>query len=349
MNNQQPALAHIIISPWQQASRIAFWVLYAVVILTAAGWLVSNVRQIGPESQAVVFRMGKMVRIQESGLLLAWPQPFEQVIMLPSAGQMIERKGVLLVRTDQAKRADNNFTAQDDAMAGSGYLLTGDAGVVQLDMRVFYQVTDADDFVLQGEHVIPALDRLIEQSAVLVCASRDLDTILVARPELIDNNSQVAESREKLRLDLQTQINQRLAALKQQHAGLGIHIERVDVQSALPQNAVSAFNAVLTASQLAAQTIATAQNEAAQQSQEATQTADHILQVARAQASERLAKAHADTVIVNNLTKAKQQHEEIGLLLRLYRDKVSAILAKAKSVNTTSQDEASHLMIDGVK
>jgi regulator of protease activity HflC (stomatin/prohibitin superfamily) len=76
-------------------------------------------------------------------------------------------------------------TPLSDALAGSGYLLTGDAGVVQLDVRVFYKVTDPYAFVLQGEHVLPALDRLVTRSAVALTAARDLDTILVARPELI--------------------------------------------------------------------------------------------------------------------------------------------------------------------
>ncbi|AZS51088.1 protease modulator HflK [Entomomonas moraniae] len=349
MSNLLKQVKGKITSPWQQASRIAFLVLYGVVILTAIGWLLSNVRQIGPESRAVVFRMGEMVRVQDSGLLVAWPQPFEQVVILPSAGQMIEQKGELLVRSKQAQKVDSGYAFNNDATAGSGYLLTGDSGVVQLDIRAFYQVTDPYDFVLQGAHVIPALNRLIEHSAVEVCASRDLDTILVARPELIDNNSNVAESREKLRLDIQIQINKNLEALKQQNAGLGIRVERIDVQSSLPQNAVAAFNAVLTASQVAAQEVASAQNYAAQKSQEARQASDRILQVAHAQASERLAKAHTDTVIVHNLTKAKENHTDIGLLLRLYHDKVSAILAKAQSVNTVGEGDASHLIIDGAK
>ncbi len=60
-----------------------------------------------------------------------------------------------------------------DALAGSGYLLTGDAGVVQLDVRVFYKVTEPYAFVLQGEHVLPALDRLVTRSALALTAARD--------------------------------------------------------------------------------------------------------------------------------------------------------------------------------
>jgi hypothetical protein len=50
----------------------------------------------------------------------------------------------------QADRVASFATPLSDALAGSGYLLTGDAGVVQLDVRVFYKVTEPYAFVLQG-------------------------------------------------------------------------------------------------------------------------------------------------------------------------------------------------------
>ena len=68
---------------------------------------------------------------------------------------------------------------------------------------------------------------------------------------------------------------------------VGIDVVRVDVQASLPREAISAFNAVLTASQTAEQNVAKARTEAAQLLQTATQAADHTVQVARAQASER--------------------------------------------------------------
>ncbi len=165
----------------------------------------SNVRQIDPQNRAVVLHFGALDRIQNAGLLLAWPRPVEQVILLPAADRVLERRVENLLRSDAALQADRvaSFaTPVSDALAGSGYLLTGDAGVVQLDVRVFYKVTDPYAFVLQGEHVLPALDRLATRSAVALTAARDLDTILVARPELMGSDNQAAERRERLRGDL---------------------------------------------------------------------------------------------------------------------------------------------------
>lgn len=337
-------------SPWLQASRLAFLGLYVVTLLAALGWAVSNVRQIDPQNRAVVFHFGELDRVQNAGLLLAWPQPFEQVVLLPSADRVIERHVETLLRLPTALAADKvtSFaTPMSDALAGSGYLLTGDAGVVQLDVTAYYKVTDPREFVMQSEHVLPALDRLVNRSAVSLAASRDLDTILVARPELVGSDSQSAERRERLRGDLVQGINKRLEELTATGVGLGVEVVRVDVQSSLPAAAVNAFNAVLTASQQADQAVANARTDAEKQNQTANQQADRILQVAHAQASERLAKAQTDTAAVTGLAQSIQNKSDPGLLLRIYRERVPGILKQAGSVTTVDPHDDSRLIIQG--
>jgi regulator of protease activity HflC (stomatin/prohibitin superfamily) len=340
----------VVNSPWLQASRLAFLGLYAVTLLAALGWAVSNVREIDPQNRAVVFRFGELDRVQNAGLLLAWPQPFEQVVLLPSADRVIERHVETLLRSPTALAADKvtSFaTPMSDALAGSGYLLTGDAGVVQLDVTAYYKVTDPRAFVLQGEHVLPALDRLVNRSAVSLTAARDLDTILVARPELVGSDSQSAERRERLRGDLVQGINAQLGELTSTGVGLGVEVVRVDVQSSLPAAAVNAFNAVLTASQQADQAVANARTDAEKLNQTATQQADRTLQVAHAQASERLAKAQTDTAAVTGLAQSIQNKSDPGLLLRIYRERVPAILKQAGSVTTVDPRDDSRLIIQG--
>ncbi|WP_434675604.1 protease modulator HflK [Pseudomonas sp. D3-10] len=335
-------------SPWIQAGRLSFLALYAVTVLAALAWLFANVRQVAPQDRAMVLHFGALDRVQNAGLLWAWPRPVEQVILLPAADRVLERRVENLLRSDAALQADRvaSFASPvTDALAGSGYLLTGDAGVVQLDVRVFYKVTDPYAFVLQGEHVLPALDRLATRSAVALAAARDLDTILVARPELLGSDSQAAERRERLRGDLVQGINRRLADLAATGQGLGIEVVRVDVQSSLPGPAVEAFNAVLTASQQADKAVASARTEAEKQTQSARQEADRALQVAHAQAGERLAKASSDTASVFGL--AKTQGSDPQMPWRLYRERMPEILRRAGSVTTVDPKDDSRLIIQG--
>ncbi|MCR8933941.1 MULTISPECIES: protease modulator HflK [unclassified Pseudomonas] len=346
MTDDVPRGTQTLNGPWIQAGRLAFLALYAVTVLAALAWAFSNVRQIDPQNRAVVLHFGALDRIQNAGLLWAWPQPFEQVILLPAADRVIERRVENLLRSDEALKADRvaSFaTPLSDALAGSGYLLTGDAGVVQLDVRVFYKVSDPYDFVLQGNHVLPALDRLVTRSALALTAARDLDTILVARPELIGADSQAAERRERLRGDLVRAINQRLAELKAGGQGIGVEVARVDVQSSLPEPAVSAFNAVLTASQQADKAVANARTEAEKLTQTANEQADRTLQIAHAQAGERLARASADTATVASLAR----NADPQLLLRLYRERMPKILGQAGSVTTVNPKDDSRLIIQG--
>lgn len=120
---------------------------------------------------------------------------------------------------------------------------------------------------------------------------------------------------------------------------------RVDIQSSLPWSAVGAFNAVLTASQQAEQAVAKARNDAARRLQEATQAADRTLQMAEAAATERLSRAHADTATIVGLS----QQQDPQLLLRLYRERVPAILARAGSVTTVNGEDTGRMILQGPK
>ncbi len=328
---------------WFQAGRMAYLALFVLTLIAAASWLFSNVRQIEPDKRAVVMRFGAVSRTAGAGLLLAWPEPLEQVDILPAADRVIEHHVTALLRAETVPAWTNTGGEKSDAVAGAGYLLTGDAGVVQLDVQVYYVITDPVAFVLQGEHVLPALDRLTEHAAVAICASRDLDTILVARPEMVGNGNHIAERRERLRGDLRQGINQQLAALSAAGSSAGIEVRRVDVQSSLPPSAVDAFNAVLTASQQAEQNIASAGNEAARVHQDAVQSADRALQVSHAKASEQIARASTETATIVQL--ADDHSPE--LLWRLWRERMPAILTHAGGVTAVDPHDDAHLILPG--
>ncbi|QXZ81315.1 SPFH domain-containing protein [Rhizobium sp. L51/94] len=336
-------------APHMQAVRLAFMAMFGIMLIAAISWATSNIRQIPPQSRAVVMRFGALNRVQNAGLTLAWPQPFERVLLVPDAAQVIERKVEGLLRSPTADLVTSNTGLQSDAEAGSGYLLTADASAVHLDVRVFYRVTDPVAYVLQGAHVIPTLDRLATRSAVMVCASRDLDSILVARPELVAADSGVAERRERLRADLVIGINDGLRALATQGLGLGIEVERADVQSSLPASAIAAFDGVLTASQQAEQAIAAARNDAAKQNQAAAQAADLVVKLAQAQATERVGKARTDTATITGLATTQSSNSDPGLLQRLYRARIATILSQAGSIVTIDPRDDARLILQGVE
>jgi regulator of protease activity HflC (stomatin/prohibitin superfamily) len=343
-------------SPWLQAGGIAFLALYAVAILAAAGWLFSNLHEISPQNRAIVSRLGAFNRVKGAGLLMAWPRPFEEVILLPSAETILEQD--MKVQQPQAPSdarppsGDEDAAGRDpsilsDADASIGNRLTGDAGVVQMDVKAFYTVIDPYEYVLQKAHIAPALDRLINRSVVEVCASRDLDAILVARPELLGTSNELAEQRERLRGDVMQKINDYLAELHATGSGLGVQLKRVDLITTLHPDTVAAFDSVLTASQEVLQEIANARTEGERILQSANEEADRTIEIAQAKASERLAKAQADTADVLQLAEAMKGGLDAGLLPRMYRERITAILSKTTSLTMVNPHDDAHLIIQG--
>jgi regulator of protease activity HflC (stomatin/prohibitin superfamily) len=253
---------------WVQSVKIAFRFLFVVVVAIAAGWAVSNVRQVQPDSRAVVLRFGSIARQQGAGLLIAWPRPIEQVIMLPSADRQIEFRigrfdsaSIRLMDTKSqpiglaagpAADAIPGFDMSEDPRLNAGFLMTGDSSVVHMQATLFYQISDPVSYVIATDHVGPALERLFVASAVSVCAARDLDTILVARPEATrSSDDALGSNREQLRTDLMNAVNRRLEDLAKQGSGLGVTVSRVDLVAAIPSGAKSMFDRVLIVTQAA--------------------------------------------------------------------------------------------------
>ena len=149
---------------WAQSAKLAFRFLFLAVCLAAIGWSVSNFRQVPPESRAIVYRFGSIVRQQGAGLLMAWPRPIEQVVILPSEDRQIEFR-IDQFEPDSAVGGD--FMISDYARENTAFLLTGDASVVHLQATLLYQIIDPAAYILAAEHVGPALQRLFVASAVL--------------------------------------------------------------------------------------------------------------------------------------------------------------------------------------
>ena len=334
--------------PWGQSVETAFRFLFFAVCAIAVGWSVSNFRQVPADEQAVVLRFGTVARVEGAGLLLAWPRPIEQVILLPSPARQIAFH-ITRFDGDQAQSGDAtqaSFDLSTDPRQNSGFLLTGDSNVVHLQATLFYQITDPVAYMIADAHVKPAVERLFIASAVSICAGRDLDSILVARPE-VAARAQEASRRERLRADLVNAVNHRLDELAAQDAGLGIRVSRVDLAAAIPAGAKSAFDDVLTATQNAETDVAVSRTRAQISSQQANRQKDRILTDATARAEETVTDATARTAPIAALAQQSKDTSRAMLLSRLYYDRVGTLLKKAGSVETVDKNGGVRLILPG--
>jgi regulator of protease activity HflC (stomatin/prohibitin superfamily) len=234
-----------------------------------------------------------------------------------------------------------------DPRQNAGMLLTGDMSLVHLDATLFYRITDAKAYVLSADHVAPALERLFVASAVTVCSSRDLDAILVARPELETSAGTARAGRERLRTDLMNEVNRRLAALAKQGSSLGIVVGRVDLLPSIPGEAKTAFDSVLVAIQEAETKAAQARTQAEQMTQRANQEKDRVVTDADARAAEAVTNAKTRTATIDALAVGSQGLTGETLTSQIYADRIGGLFAKAAQVLTTDGNGGAHLILPG--
>jgi regulator of protease activity HflC (stomatin/prohibitin superfamily) len=333
---------------WTQIARVAFRFLFVAAGAVAVGWALSNVRQVAADTRAVVLRFGAIARAQGPGLLIAWPRPIEDVVIIPALDRQIEltAEGAnsLLATGVTPLFAEINRDPRNNA----AFLLTGDSGIVRLQATLFYQITDAAAYVVAADHVKPALQRLFAASAVAVCAGRDLDAILVARtPGESDADRLPRAKQERFRLDLVAAVNHRLAALAFEGAGLGITVSRIDLTASLPGLAKLAFEQVLTTIQTAERDVASARADATKITQSANQERNLILVEAAALAAERRTEAATRTAGIAALNTQYAGSARGTLIRRIYYERIAALLKKAGRIDAFDPSAGAQLSLPG--
>ncbi len=343
---------------WAQAIALSFKFLFLVVAILGLGWLVSNCRIVRPDDRAIVIRLGTVVREAGAGLLIAAPKPFETVMILPSADRQLafEIAAYRLPgapapaaegRTGETPAAPppdvsnerSNESRVDteglDPVRDVGLIVTGDMSLVYYNATLFYRITDPQAYVLSGRHLAPALERAFQAAAVAVTASRDIDTILVARPEAQPGET-TGPTRESLRADLVAAVNARLEDLDRRGAGLGIVVNRVDLVPTVPAGAKAAFDFVLTAVQKAERSANDARTVAQKTVQGSERTYDRMRSEAQARAEEAVSRANAQTAPIYALTRgAGGASGEIDD--NLFRERIGALLNAAGRVYSIDQ------------
>lgn len=335
--------------PLAQSVGIGFRVISVATILLALWWLTLNCRPVPPDTQAVVQRFGRIVGVQPSGLVLAWPRPFETVTLLPGPDRQLTLKIAASGGAATAGNAVNDAYAMATGQRvpdSAGAFLVGDGSVVVLDATLAWRISNAAAYVLAADHVAPALRRLYLASAVAVAAERDLDQFLIARPERGGASAEAQARRQALRGDLARAMNVRLHALALAGAPLGVEVTRVDADALLPPAAKLAFDSVLDADQMADQGAAAARTDAERTAQAAGREQDRLLAEAHASAAERIARARQATAGIAAIEARLTPANRPAVLDQLYRERLISVLHAAGSV-TAVDGTASRVILQG--
>lgn len=338
--------------PISGAVRTTFRFLYLALVVLVFAWLASGVKSVEPGYQAVVLRAGAIDRVAPPGLVLAWPRPIEEIVLLPGPERQLTLE---VTKLDLKDRANAPLAVNQgiDPRRDGGFVLTGDSGVIHLKGNLAWRVDNPREFVLNRdkERLEPALTRLFCAAAIGACARRSLDGVLVVGSGDAGNTSEAAklalredqaQNREKLRADLLADINRRARDLH-----LGVVIARVDLTAFLPDRAKPAFDNVVAAESAAARDVADARTDAAKMAQDAQVVRGSVLARADAQAREQISAARVATDQISALAAESSPERRSLLLTRLYRDRLEGILRKAGSVITVDGRDPVRILVPG--
>jgi modulator of FtsH protease HflK len=342
--------------PLAQSVGIGFRVLQAAIVLLAIGWACSTVRQVPADRRVVVLRLGHVDRVQEAGLVVAWPRPIETITLLPGRDREIALK--LESGNDSAPSSETDFQihqpddfvqlrAQKDNW-NAGYFLTGDGSVVQFTATLFYSISNPAAYLVEGDHIAPALQRIYRASVLALAGSSMLDDFLVARPESRSATvPDVSSRRERVASDLEAMMNRRLLDLARGGSDLGVEVRRIDIVATLPPIAKSAFDAVLTAAQTADQQAAAARTDAATVRAKADRDRTRVLSEAEASAQEIFSRASARAARIHALAQSADPAHRDSVLTEYYREQIGPILARAGTITAVDPHDSQRPILPG--
>jgi modulator of FtsH protease HflK len=297
-------LAGLLDRAWQ---RMHWWVA-AMALLYA----LSGITVVKPDEVAVILRWGRLagptpaLRQHGPGLLFAFPRPVDEVVRVK-----VKRISELRVA---ALTAENAWPSDTLDPLTSGYALTGDRNIVQVDVVARYRVKEPSAWAFYGARSEDVLR--VEVTAAMV---RSLGEIGVDRV--------LAEGRKNL---IATATRRAQAGLDAVESGL--ELSSLELTQLSPPAALAGdFNAVQSAFIEAETNKKNALAFAQGAVPEAQAAADTAVQSAHAVAAADLARATGDAEAFQALDREYRASPAV-VRERLYRDAVERATASAGSL-----------------
>ncbi|GJM24667.1 MAG: hypothetical protein DHS20C16_10820 [Phycisphaerae bacterium] len=217
------------------AMRASFNILKFVMVILVVLYALSGVRIVDEDSEAVVFRFGKLNRVRESGPSVAFPYPIEETLIFATKKNNAFRS---LNQWPKVKEGQINEPLSKIRVSGiinpalDGSLLTADNGIVHIQWDVKYRVNNLRQYVLNvGD------ESTTEVEALITSLLDDATIVLVSNYTAEDVTRGFTT---EVALKVRTIVNERLEQL-----GTGVSVVALDIpHSSVPGPTMSAFDNV---------------------------------------------------------------------------------------------------------
>jgi membrane protease subunit HflK len=292
-----------------QAMKSSVKLLRWGMLLLAVIYLVSGVTVVGPNETAFVLRFGKLQPgLHSSGLLLALPQPIDEVVKVPT-------RSVQEIQLDGWESSPSPMGGISPTLdpVRDGYTLTGDANIIRARFSVRYQVADPVAYMLTVKNQPALLEAVLYQAATGVIAQMKVDDVL-------------ASGLEALRAQAMREAQAQLDRL-----GLGVQLLAFEVREIIPaQQVLPAFEDVVSAQVESRTLIEQANSYRASELPGAKASAYRLKQEADAYAQNLVAKATGEAAAFVDIDQQYRVAPEL-MRTRLYADAMETILHHLQS------------------
>ena len=229
------------------ALRASIGVLRWVLMLLIIVYLASNIRVVSPNENGLVLRFGKLTEhVYPPGLLIAFPVPIDQVLVVPTRTvQQID----LLEWAVPATPAVADPTAAPAPIketlhpVADGYLLTGDVNLVHAGFSVRYTISNPRDYALNTRDTAGLLEKKAGAADTKELLRKILRDAATEATQSIGVDDALTTGQEKLRQECQ-----RIAQSKIDRLKLGIALQAWEIREIAPARQVlQAFEEVVSA------------------------------------------------------------------------------------------------------
>jgi len=297
---------------WSRAITVtvtAFVIILGLIIVWTGFYTVES------NEQGVVRRFGKAVRDAEPGLHFKLPWPIE-VVDTPKV------KEVKRIEIGFRTMPGASTAAQYRAVPEESLMLTGDTNIVDLDLAVQYQISNARDYLFKVRDVPGTVKDAAEAAIRQVVGDTGIDDILTTGKDVA-----ILEAQE---------IIQRIV----DQYGCGVRIITVQLQDVYPPDQVRpAFDAVNSAREQKNQMINEAEAYKERVVPEARGRAEKLLREAEGYQEKRVAEAKGDAERFESLLKEYKKAPDVTRE-RLYIETMEKILPKMKKFIVEKEEGA---------
>jgi modulator of FtsH protease HflK len=293
--------AHAILAALRSSIRVLRWGMLVLVLI----YLCSGITVVAPNQRGLVLRFGRALpKSAPPGLLLAFPPPIDEVVMLPA-------KSVQEVVLDAWKPNDDSW---HDSLhpERDPYTITGDVNIIRARFSIRFQVADPIAYEFGASERENLCNAICYQSACRVLAGMSVDDALTTRRDFIGQESM------------------RIAQAELDRLGLGVQLLAFETREINPPAPVlPAFQDVVSAKVEAKTLVEPARSRRASVIPEANAEAYRIQQKAESYAQGLTAKAQGEVSAF--LALLKEYRANPGTVhTRLYAEMIEEVLPKLR-------------------